>query len=61
MLAPQARGGGIPVGDARRARLDVGLDGGAQPRHHRGDDDVARRLGEGEVQLGVEGEELGRR
>ena len=40
------------------ARLDVGLDGGAQAGHHRGDDDVARRLGEREVQLGVEREEL---
>ena len=40
------------------ARLDVGLDRGAQAGHHRGDDDVARRLGEREVQLGVEREEL---
>ena len=41
--------------------LDVRLDRRAQARHHRGDDDVARRLGEREVQLRVEREELRRR
>ena len=58
VLGAQARGRGVPVRDALGTRLHVGLDRGAQARHHRGDDDVAGCLGEREVQLRVQSEEL---
>ena len=58
VLGAQAVGGGRPVGDRCGGGAHVGLDRRAQARHHRGDDDVAGCLGQGEMELGVESQEL---
>ena len=50
----------MPVVDAIEARAGVALDAAAKAGHRRGDHLVAGCLGEGQVEGGVEREELGR-
>src|SRR3954447_6072894 len=57
MLTAEAGARGIPALDALRARLDIGLDRGAEPGHGRRDDGVSGCLGEAQMELRVEREE----
>ena len=61
VLLLQGPADGGPVGQGGHHLLDVADGGLTQGGHHRLDDDVARQRGEQDVELGVEGVELGGR